>query len=35
VIKAALERINGENQTRAHLEQGELLSQVYARYGVL
>lgn len=35
VIKLALERINGENQTRAHLEQGELLSQVYARYGVL
>jgi len=35
VIKAALERINGENQTRAHLEQGELLAQVYARYGVL
>jgi regulator of RNase E activity RraA len=35
VIKAALERLNGENQTRTHLEQGELLSQVYARYGVL
>jgi 4-hydroxy-4-methyl-2-oxoglutarate aldolase len=35
VIKTALERINGENQTRAHLEQGELLAQVYARYGVL
>ncbi|MDQ7249395.1 RraA family protein [Dongia sedimenti] len=35
VIQAALERINGENQTRTHLEQGELLAQVYARYGVL
>lgn len=35
VIAKALERINGENQTRAHLERGELLAQVYERYGVL
>lgn len=35
VIARALERINGENRTRAHLERGELLAQVYERYGVL
>lgn len=35
VIAAALDRIDGENKTRAHLEQGDLLAQVYERYGVL
>lgn len=35
VIAAALEKINGENRSREHLEQGMLLGEVYARYGIL
>lgn len=35
VIAVALDKIDGENQTRAHLERGDLLAQVYERYGVL
>jgi len=35
VIEAALEKIGGENKTRAHLEEGMLLAEVYAKYGVL
>jgi len=35
VISAALEKIGAENKTRAHLEDGLLLGEVYARYGVL
>ena len=35
VIEQALEKINGENKTREHLEQGMLLAEVYARYGIL
>lgn len=35
VIAAALDRIEGEDKTRAHLEQGDLLAQVYEKYGVL
>lgn len=35
VIAAAIERIDGENKTREHLERGDLLAQVFERYGVL
>ncbi|MQT14156.1 RraA family protein [Segnochrobactrum spirostomi] len=35
VIETALEKIHGENKTREHLEQGMLLADVYARYGIL
>lgn len=35
VIAAALDRINGENETRKHLEQGYLLGEVYKKFGVL
>ncbi|MCJ8144234.1 RraA family protein [Ancylobacter sp. A5.8] len=35
VIAAALAKINGENQTRQHLEEGLKLADVYAKYGVL
>lgn len=35
VIAAALERIEGENETRKHLEQGYLLREVYEKFGVL
>jgi 4-hydroxy-4-methyl-2-oxoglutarate aldolase len=35
VIAAALDKISAENNTRAHLEEGMLLADVYTRYGVL
>ena len=35
VIKAATLKISGENNTRAELEQGRLLIDVYKKYGVL
>jgi 4-hydroxy-4-methyl-2-oxoglutarate aldolase len=35
VIAAALDKVTGENKTRAHLEEGMLLAEVYARYGIL
>ena len=35
VIEAALGKITSENKTRAHLEEGMLLADVYAKYGVL
>jgi regulator of RNase E activity RraA len=35
VIAATLDKISAENNTRAHLEEGMLLADVYARYGVL
>lgn len=35
VIAAALDKIGSENKTRAHLEEGMSLTEVYARYGVL
>ncbi|MDQ0474251.1 RraA family protein [Labrys wisconsinensis] len=35
VIEAALAKIGSENKTRQHLEEGMLLAEVYARYGVL
>jgi 4-hydroxy-4-methyl-2-oxoglutarate aldolase len=35
VIAAALDKISTENNTRAHLKEGMLLADVYARYGVL
>ena len=35
VIATALEKISGENKTRAHLEKGMLLAEVFAKYGIL
>ncbi|HEV7216059.1 MAG TPA: RraA family protein [Chloroflexota bacterium] len=35
VIRRALEKVEGENRTRAALEQGLTLTEVYAKYGVL
>jgi regulator of RNase E activity RraA len=35
VIEAALKKIGGENKTRAQLENGVLLAEVFARYGIL
>jgi len=35
VIAAALRKIESENNTRRELEQGSLLGEVYAKYGVL
>ena len=35
VIAAAVTKIDGENNTRAHLESGHLLADVYAKFGVL
>jgi len=35
VIAAALDKISAENNTRAHLKEGMLLADVYARYRVL
>ena len=35
VIAAAMAKIEGENATRAHLEQGHLLADVYEKFGVL
>jgi 4-hydroxy-4-methyl-2-oxoglutarate aldolase len=35
VIAAALEKIRAENNTRADLERGMLLADVFARYGIL
>ena len=35
VIEAAKVKINSENRTRAELEQGHLLVDVYNKYGVL
>jgi 4-hydroxy-4-methyl-2-oxoglutarate aldolase len=35
VVRAATAKIGGENRTRAELEQGTLLIEVYKKYGVL
>lgn len=35
VIEAALRKVNSENKTREELENGLLLGEVYAKYGVL
>ena len=35
VIEAAVEKISGENSTRADLEAGMLLAEVFAKYGIL
>jgi regulator of RNase E activity RraA len=35
VLERALEKLSGENRTRAELEQGRLLGDVYRKYGVL
>jgi regulator of RNase E activity RraA len=35
VIEAALKKIDSENNTRRLLEEGQLLGEVYAKYGVL
>ena len=35
VIAAAIEKVSAENHTRRELENGALLSDVYAKYGVL
>lgn len=35
VIARAQEKVSGENHTRAELEQGRLLGEVYKKYGVL
>jgi regulator of RNase E activity RraA len=35
VISAALDKIRGENNTRADLESGMLLADAFAKYGIL
>jgi regulator of RNase E activity RraA len=35
VIEAALKKVESENLTRRLLEEGQLLGDVYAKYGVL
>jgi regulator of RNase E activity RraA len=35
ILRAALEKVSGEDRTRAALERGEKLADVFARHGIL
>jgi len=35
ILRAALDKVSGEDRTRAALERGEKLADVFARHGIL